>query len=204
MSNLELVKKLKKDGILISKKIEDALLVVDRVDFVTEENRNYAYEDVALPTLSGQTMSQPTTVTFMLEKLDLKKGLSVLEIGFGSGWVTALMAKIVGEKGSVEAFEIDDDIYKFGSKNLEKYGFINIGLHLGSSVEYLKKAKKYDRIISGAAFGGNLKLIRESLKVGGVAVIPLQNNSIHKITRTKDDFIKENYYGFVFVPLIED
>ncbi|MBW6431588.1 protein-L-isoaspartate O-methyltransferase, partial [Patescibacteria group bacterium] len=109
MSNFEIVKKLKNDGVLISKKIEDALLVVDRADFVTEENRGYAHEDIALSTLNGQTMSQPTTVVFMLERLELKKAVSVLEIGFGSGWVTALMAKIIGEKGSVDAFEIDDN-----------------------------------------------------------------------------------------------
>jgi protein-L-isoaspartate(D-aspartate) O-methyltransferase len=201
MKNVDLVNKLKNDSVLVSQNIEDAILTVDRADFVTEENLDFAYEDIALPTLSGQTMSQPTTVAFMLEKLELKKGLTVLEIGFGSGWVTALMAKIVGEKGKVEAFEISEDIFNFGANNLKKYDFKNTTLHHGSVAEHLVKGEKYDRIISGAAFGGNVKLIRESLKIGGVAVVPLQNNSIHKITRTSDDFIKENYYGFVFVPI---
>jgi protein-L-isoaspartate(D-aspartate) O-methyltransferase len=201
MKNVDLVNKLKNDSVLVSQNIEDAILTVDRADFVTEENLDFAYEDIALPTLSGQTMSQPTTVAFMLEKLELKKGLTVLEIGFGSGWVTALMAKIVGEKGKVEAFEISEDIFNFGANNLKKYDFKNTTLHHGSVAEHLVKGEKYDRIISGAAFGGNVKLIRESLKIGGVAVVPLQNNSIHKITRTKDDFVKENYYGFVFVPI---
>lgn len=201
MNNVDLVNKLKSDGVLMSQNIEDAILTVDRANFVSEENLDFAYEDIALSTLSSQTMSQPTTVTFMLEKLELKKGLTVLEIGFGSGWVTALMAEIIGEKGKIDSFEISEDIYNFGATNLEKYDFKNISLHHGSAAEHLKIGKKYDRIISGAALGGNVKLIRDSLNVGGVAVVPLQNNSIHKITRTKDDFVKENYYGFVFVPI---
>lgn len=201
MNNIDLVNKLKNDSVLISQNIEDAILVVDRADFVTEENLDFAYEDIALSTLSSQTMSQPSTVTFMLEKLELRKGLTVLEIGFGSGWVTALIAEIIGEKGKIESFEISEDIHKFGATNLGKYDFKNINLHQGSVADHLEKGEKYDRIISGAALGGNVKLIRESLNVGGIAVVPLQNNSIHKITRTEDDFVKENFYGFVFVPI---
>lgn len=202
MSQESLVNKLENKGVLESDQVKKALLKIDRGNFVTPENIDLAYEDTALPTFEGQTISQPQTVIFMLEKLELNKDLSVLEIGFGSGWVTALIAEIIGSKGTVDAFEIVPRLYEFGLGNLKPYDFKNINLHLGSVVDHFKISnKKYDRIISGAAFGGNLELIRNSLKVGGIAVIPMQNNSIHKITRTKDDFIKENYYGFVFVPL---
>jgi len=199
-----LITKLESEGTLKSNQIKSALAKVPRVDFVLPKSQELAYEDIAIPTMSGQTMSQPTTVVFMLEKLELARRQEVLEIGFGSGWVTALIAEVVGPDGRVDAFEISPQVYRFGFSNLSKYKYNNIRLFNQSALDYLvEKSKSYNRIISGAAFPGNIATIREALKVGGVAVIPMQNNSIHRVTRTNDDFVKENYYGFVFVPVVE-
>jgi protein-L-isoaspartate O-methyltransferase len=93
-SNQELVNYLKERGVLRTKEIIDAFLKIDRKDFVKEEYIDQAYFDTPLPTLMGQTISQPYVVAFMLELLQPQKGQKILDIGFGSGWTTSLLAEI--------------------------------------------------------------------------------------------------------------
>jgi len=94
-SNQELVNYLKERGVLRTKEIINAFLKIDRKDFVREEYKDQAYFDTPLPTLMGQTISQPYVVAFMLELLQPQKGQKILDIGFGSGWTTSLLAEIV-------------------------------------------------------------------------------------------------------------
>ena len=94
-SNQELVNYLKEREVLKTKEIINAFLKIDRKDFVKEEYKDQAYFDTPLPTLMGQTISQPYVVAFMLELLQPQKGQKILDIGFGSGWTTSLLAEIV-------------------------------------------------------------------------------------------------------------
>ena len=118
VNNEILISHLKEKELLNSKELESAFRVIDRVDFVAEDHKVEAYEDYPLPIGFGQTISQPTTVAFMLELLDLEKGDKVLDVGSGSGWTTSLIAEIVKPQGKVWGVEIIPEMVEFGRKNL--------------------------------------------------------------------------------------
>ncbi len=132
-SNKELVEHLIKRGVLKTPKIIEAFKKIDRKDFVKEEFLEEAYFDTPLPIGFGQTISQPYTVAFMLELLEPKEGDTVLDIGSGSGWTTALLAYIVGNKGKVIGVERIKELVEFGKKNLAKYKFKNAHIELAKS-----------------------------------------------------------------------
>ena len=98
-----LIQSLKKKG--FSEHILKAFSAVERGDFMLNEIKDYAYEDNAFPIGFQQTISQPYTIAAMLELLQLKKNLKVLEIGSGSGYVLSLISNITGGKGKVYGIE---------------------------------------------------------------------------------------------------
>src|SRR3990167_8681904 len=93
-----LIEEMKLKGTLKTRKMEQVLREVPRHWFVSKEQQKYAYADIPLQTLEGQTISQPSTVVMMTEALNVTKGLKVLEIGTGSGWQAAILGKLVGEE----------------------------------------------------------------------------------------------------------
>ena len=101
----ELVRSLKNSGVLKTAQLVEAFLKADRKNFVPENLKDLAYLDEALPIGEGQTISQPYTVAFMLELLEPQSGQTLMDVGYGSGWTTALLAQIVGDAGRVYAFE---------------------------------------------------------------------------------------------------
>ena len=201
----EIVKLLISKGVLKTKSLYDAFISIDRKDFVPIGFKEYAYENMPLNIGFRQTISQPYTVAFMLELLQPKLGDEILDIGFGSGWSTGLLAKMVGFEGSVFAVEIIPEIFKFGKENLEKYNYPNIELFLGSWLDL--PVRKFDCILVSAATQDNtVEILVKRLKVGGRLVIPVKNTSgqsIRLITRSNEFKIDEqNYPGFNFVPLV--
>ena len=106
--NERLIEHIRSIGYLKSKKIEDALRSVKRENFVPDAMKYLAYRDTPLYIGSNQTISQPSTVVAMTEALDVKEGQNILEIGTGSGWQSAILGKLVGEKGTVYSIEIID------------------------------------------------------------------------------------------------
>ncbi|MFC1624952.1 protein-L-isoaspartate O-methyltransferase [Patescibacteria group bacterium] len=205
MSNKNLVKHLKNRGILRSESIEKALLYVDRKDFIPEKYSDYAYVDDALPIGRGQTISQPYTVTFMLELLNVFPGDVVMEVGYGSGWVTALLSHLVGEKGRVYSFEIVPELCDVGETNLKKYPKL-----LKRSELFCKSAKngipntKLDRILVSADVRSVPKVWRNQLKINGVMVYPQRWNIVREEKTYKNDFKREEHGSFAFVPFVED
>ena len=115
----ELVTYLKNTGYLSRIDIEDALLSIDRAFFVREEDKRYAYADLALPIGFGQTISAPAVVALMLEKLDIRKGMKVLEVGTGSGYNCALLSKLVGEQGRVISIDIVPGLLEQAKENIQ-------------------------------------------------------------------------------------
>ena len=94
------------------------MAAIDRARFLPAEQAPHAREDRALPLFHGQTGSQPSTVAAMLRLLDVPVGASVLDVGSGSGWTTALLARLVGPAGRVLGLEIDPELAAFGAANL--------------------------------------------------------------------------------------
>ena len=190
------------DRVLKSPQIIDAFEKVDRIDFVPDNLRESAYLDIPLGIGEYQTISQPTTVAFMLEHLSPQKGEKILDIGSGSGWTTAMLCHIVGDDGSVLGLERIDYLVEVGKFNLARYcqdkrcRIEKAGEELGVPGE------KFDRILVSAAADELPEALIEQLNVGGKLVIPIRD-SIDVVTKTSEnDYQRESIYGFRFVPLV--
>lgn len=149
-----LVAELIAQGVLHTPRIIDAFRAIDRRDFVRPELAAEAYANIPLPIGQRQTISQPYTVAFMLELLQPQPGDTILEIGSGSGWQTALLAHIVGEAGHVTALEIIPELCEWGRQNVATYGYIDQGIvemHCQSGLPGYLDSAPYDHIIAAAA-----------------------------------------------------
>ncbi len=187
-------------GVLVSPLLIESFNEVDRKDFVPSTLQCKAYEDYPLSIGDGQTISQPYTVAFMLELLELKEEDRVLDIGCGSGWTTALLAHTV-ILGSVIGLERIPELLAFAQTNIEKYNFKNVHLKIASE-ELGCPNETFDKIlVSAAAKELPLTLVKQ-LAPGGIMVIPIQDSISVIYKKKSDDFEKKDFYGFVFVPLI--
>lgn len=189
-------------GVLRSDAIIEAFTVLDRKYFVPKLEEDLSYIDVPLSIGNEQTISQPSTVAFMLEHLGAQKGDKVLDIGSGSGWTTALLCQIVGEEGSVTGLERVDALVKQGKQNLSKLdlpgqcSISKAGDHLGIPDQ------QFDRILVSASADDIPEELFSQLNVGGTMVIPIRE-SIFKFTKVSESEVsQEEFYGFRFVPLI--
>ncbi|GBD34411.1 Protein-L-isoaspartate O-methyltransferase [bacterium HR35] len=201
----ELLDYLEKVGVLKTKIIKEAFKKFDRKDFLPEEVKEFAYYDSPIPVGEevGQTSSQPYVTAFLIELLQPKEGNKILEVGFGSGWTTAILAELVGEKGKIFAFEIDEKIFNLGKQNLERYNFLEKGrviLILGDGSKGLKEESPFDRILVSAFSPEIPNEFLEQLKDGGILVIP-DFEGIWQVIKEKGDLIKNYHPGYVFGPL---
>lgn len=199
-----LIRELIVSGYLKTPSIIEAFEKVDRKDFVPEELKDMAYLNAPLPIGYGQTISQPLTVAFMLELLQPGKGNSVMEIGSGSGWQTALLAQIISNEGKIVAVELIPELMAFGKKNVARYGFIKVEFHSFNAVGGMQGKAPFDRIISAASGNEIPKAWKEQLKIGGRMVAPVENSIRLLIKKDKNRFEEKIYPGFVFVPLVNN
>lgn len=205
---MALIEDLISEGWLKTPRIIQAFRAVKRADFLPEDSKALAEVNSALPIGQGQTISQPLVVAFMLELLEPREGEKILDIGAGSGWTTALLAHIVGQKGRVVGLEVLEDLAEFGKKNVEKYGFLKSGaaklLCVNGSHGYPSEAP-YDKILVSASLKEkSLPLAwREQLKTGGKIVVPIQNSIWEFTKKGPDDFEEKEYSGFIFVPFVQ-
>ncbi len=193
-----------KNKIVTNKRVIDAFKKVKREYFVLKEFRSDAYKDVPLPILKEQTISQPTTVVMMLDFIELKKGMKVLEIGTGSGYNAALMAEIVGPKGRIYTTETIEDLVDFAKKNLKKAKTTNVRVIHTDGSKGWPTAAPYDRIICTAAAPKIPEVYIEQLKEGGIIVIPvgpLYGQVMIKGKKVKNKLETERLGDFMFVPL---
>ncbi|MDI6737687.1 MAG: protein-L-isoaspartate(D-aspartate) O-methyltransferase [Nanoarchaeota archaeon] len=191
------------EGIITDKSVIKAFMQVERKDFMAKETEIYAYDDVAVPLMHGQTISQPFTVMFMTQALELKKGMKVLEVGAGSGYQAAIISKVIGNKGKLYTTEIIPELVEFAKENLEKAHISNAEvIHSDGSLGYKEKAP-YDRIIVTAAAPSVPKPLLSQLKKGGIIVIPVgvDAQEMMKIKKLNGKIKKENLGMFRFVPL---
>ena len=203
-----LIESLIKDGYLKTPAIIEAFKNIDRADFVTEECKGDACVNAPLSIGFGQTISQPLTVALMIELLEPKPGEKILDIGAGSGWVTAILAYIVGDGGKIIAIERIPELAQMTETNVAKYNFIEKKIveviNADGSKGYRKEAP-YDKIIAGAAAAGDVPIAwKKQLKIGGRIVAPVENSVIVIDKTAKNKYEKREHFGFSFVPLIKD
>lgn len=204
-----LVENLKTEGVLRTPRIIRAFLKNDRKKFTPKAYESEAYVDAPLPIGEGQTISQPYTVAFMIELLGPHPGNRILDIGFGSGWTTGILADIVGARGKVFGLEIVPELFELGAKNLTGFDYKNIALKNGNGWEGLPAEAPFDRILVSAAAASVPLALKEQLAVGGQMVIPIgesvfYGHSVKLIKKLdKNKFEEEDHPGFAFVPLIK-
>lgn len=191
-------------GLALNPALKRAFLAVDRADFVLEEYRQAAYENRPLPIGFGQTISQPYTVAFMLKLLGVRRGEKILEIGSGSGWQTALLAFLVGDKGKIVAIERIKNLCEMGRKNLSAYPELSkrcLFICANGREGWLEEAP-FDAIVAAASSPSLPSAWKAQVRVEGRIVAPLGQNIVKLTKLNEKEFAEKSFPGFLFVPLI--
>jgi len=203
----DMVAWLRRGGFLSTSSVEKAMLEIDRVYFVPESERPLAYTDNALPVGYGQTISAPSVVAFMLDRLEVKKGMKVLEVGTGSGYNCALLSHLVGIKGKVYSFDIVPELTELAKENMKKAGLNteNWKLATGDASCGFEEEAPFDRIIVTAAmpyFGPDHPLSKQVTE-NGKLIAPVGDRMFQDlILYDKKSGSMEKILPVMFVPLI--
>ena len=180
-----LILKLRQFGIS-NKEILACIETLDRSDFVSESFLDRCLEDIPLPIDCGQTISQPSLVAFMTQQLEIPKRSKVLEIGTGSGYQTAILAKLSSRVYSIERYKTLADTAK---KRLEKLNISNVTILLNDGFFGYAPQAPFDRIILTAAVEEIPSLVISQLKVGGIMIVPVglpnQKQSLLKVIKNE-------------------
>lgn len=184
-------------------RVLDAIANVPREEFVPSELREMAYENEALPINCQQTISQPFVVASMTQALfDGGKLIKVLEVGTGSGYQAAILAKLVDEVYTIERIE---ELYKNANRIFEKLHLNNIHCRYGDGFLGWPEESPFDGIIVTAAADHVPEALKQQLVVGGRLVIPVGERHIQSlkiITRTEDGFVTRDLDQVIFVPML--
>jgi protein-L-isoaspartate(D-aspartate) O-methyltransferase len=178
-----------------------AIYEIPREKFISEALRKFAYDDNALPIECAQTISQPFTVAYMTQTLEVKPGDKILEIGTGSGYQASVLFKLGADVFSVERIE---KLHKNALSLLEELGY-NVHLKLDDGTLGWEENAPYDKIIVTAGAPDIPQHLVEQLTVGGKLVIPVGNQESQRllvITRNETGIEKKYFDNFKFVPLI--
>jgi len=203
--NEKLIQGIKCLEYLKSKNVEEALRKYRREFFVPGDCRHLAYRDFPISIGFNQTISQPSTVVAMTEALEVKSGEKILEVGTGSGWQSAVLSYLVGDKGHVYSIEILEDLAEFARSNLNKVGIKNVEIFVGDGSVGMKGKAPFDKIIVTAACPDIPTPLLDQLKVGGIMVLPIGNlylQDMFVIKKLKDKVDKKSIGSFMFVPLV--
>lgn len=194
-----LIQEIKLMGIK-DKSVLEAISSIKRELFVPEDLVDEAYKNYPLPIGHGQTISQPYTVAFMIELLNIQPSDKILEIGAGSGYNAAVMSKLARK---IITVELENDLCKFAKRNLEKAGIKNVTVINGNGYYGYEKDSPYDKIIVTAAPKNIPETLLNQLKDKGILVIPITKGFSEKMTRiVRDSKLSITYHGdFAFVPL---
>ena len=198
----KLIDKIRRKGI-IDENVLSAMLSVPRHFFLDSTFAYLAYKDQPVGIGRGQTISQPYTVAFQTQLLEVEKRMRVLEIGTGSGYQAAILG-VMGAR--VFTVERQEELYLKAKKMLETKIFGNIRCYFRDGTKGLKEFAPYDRIIATAGAIEVPEALRKQLKIGGMMVIPVgEDAQVMKriIKKTETEYIEEDWGDFRFVPFLE-
>ena len=195
--------------LVASKGIQDknvlgAIRSIPRHLFMDSSFEDHAYQDKPFPIAADQTISQPYTVAFQTELLEVKPGFKVLEIGTGSGYQTAVLLHL---KAKVFTVERQLELYKKTNIFFRKMGYRPKKYVFGDGYKGLPEHAPFDRIIVTAGAPEVPKKLLSQLAIGGKMVIPVgeEDQVMMRITRKSEtEFEREAHGNFRFVPLLED
>ncbi|WP_438993793.1 protein-L-isoaspartate(D-aspartate) O-methyltransferase [Pseudemcibacter sp.] len=197
-----LLTKLKEQGIT-DEIVLEVIADIPREDFIPDFLRSQAYENAALPIESEQTISQPYIVAYMTQELRVTKNHKVLEIGTGSGYQAAVLAKLCKRLFTIERHM---PLFKGAEEMFKKLRLYNITTLFGNGMKGWKEQQPFDRIMVTAAGEEIPDELLYQLKDGAIMIIPVgaQDETQHvvRITRNGDDFDVKTLLPVKFVPLL--
>ncbi len=199
----QLAKQLEDKGI-VDKNVLEAIKKIPRHLFLNSSFEDFAYQDKAFPIGAGQTISQPYTVAYQSQLLEVKKDQKILEIGTGSGYQTAVLC-LLGAK--VYSIERQNELFKTTSLLLPKLGIRPKHLSFGDGYKGLPNHAPFDSIIVTAGAPIIPNPLMAQLKIGGRLVIPVGDKDqimTMLIRKNETQFEKHEFGDFKFVPLLEN
>lgn len=182
-------------------KVLDAIGKVERHLFLESFLWSRAYEDIALPIYCDQTISQPYTVAFQTQLLEVQKGDKILEIGTGSGYQATILSAMGAKVYSIERHY---ELYKRTKKLLETIDH-KIFLFYGDGYQGVPQYAPYDKIIITCGAPNIPETLMDQLKVGGYMVVPVGEGTqvMKRVTKLDNNEYKiEDFGNFVFVPMV--
>jgi protein-L-isoaspartate(D-aspartate) O-methyltransferase len=199
---------LRRRGVVMHSVLE-AMREIPRHLFVSHQHTERAYDDEALPSLEGQTISQPFMVAIMTQELALRPGMRVLEIGTGTGYQTAILAHLVGPQGQVFTMERFEALATFARHRLEALDFHNVHFLLGDGSggwpAQSGSAPEFDRILVTAGTPAVPPPLLAQLVEGGILVAPVgasDSQMLVRVVRQGATFHETQLLGCRFVPLV--
>jgi len=199
-----LVQTIRQKGIS-DQQVLTSMEAVPRHYFFDSSFLEYAYEDKPFPIGAGQTISQPYTVAFQTQLLQVRKNEKVLEIGTGSGYQACILAELGARVFTIER---QKSLFDRTIKFLPTVGYPSIKMFFGDGYKGLPAFAPFDKMIVTAAAPFVPAPLLEQLGPGGILVIPVGAGDIQIMTtytRNPDDtFLKKEYGAFRFVPMLED
>ncbi|MAD98505.1 MAG: protein-L-isoaspartate O-methyltransferase [Flavobacteriaceae bacterium] len=189
---------------ITDRNVLNAVRKIPRHLFIDSSFEAHAYQDKAFPIAANQTISQPYTVAFQSQTLEIKKGDRVLEIGTGSGYQTAVLLELDAE---VYTIERQQELFKKTSLFLPKIGYKPKRFIFGDGYKGLEEKAPFDKIIVTAGAPYVPKPLLAQLKVGGMLLIPVGDETqimTQFIRKSATEFDKKELGDFAFVPMLED
>ena len=178
----------------------EAMRAVPRHRFIPDAYRTQAYEDCAVSLDLGQTVSQPYIVGLMTRLLDVRESDRILEIGTGSGYQTAILARLARSVYTVERLPV---LGQRARETLESLGYDNIHYLIGDGHKGWPEEAPFDGIIVTAAPSALPDALFRQLKSEGRMIIPI-GEELYTVTRSGDEAVKVHHGGVRFVPMVED
>ncbi|RMG88295.1 MAG: protein-L-isoaspartate(D-aspartate) O-methyltransferase [Bacteroidetes bacterium] len=198
----KLVEGLRKKGIK-DERILEAMEKIPRHFFLENAFEEQAYIDKAFPIGCGQTISQPYTVAFQTQLLEVKKRDKILEIGTGSGYQAAILAALGARVFTIERQE---GLYRKTKALLKELGFQGIRTYFKDGFQGLPEFAPFDKILVTAGAPTVPEKLLKQLKIGGIMVIPVgeKNQKMIRIFRYgENEYGREDWGNFRFVPMLK-